>query len=223
LSAEAISQSGTGETLASSRREARRQAFLQAAGDLFIEKGYGATSLADVVRRSGGSLATLYEFFGNKAGLFKALIGDRVSRLTGVFDAAGAAERRPEAALEEFGRRMLDLILDPEVIAVQRLVIAESGQFPELLGTFFSAGPATTTTRLTAYLADQAARGRLRIIDPDMAAEHFGGLIKGSLHVRTMYGIADASADPADRERRVKVGVALFLKLYGPGSGNAPA
>ena len=221
MNADTVSHATTSETLASSRREARRQAFLQAAGDLFIEKGYGATSLADVVRRSGGSLATLYEFFGNKAGLFKALIADRVGRLTGVFDAAGAGERRPEAALEEFGRRMLDLVLDPEVIAVQRLVIAESSQLPELASTFFSAGPAATTSRLTAYLAEQAARGRLRIADPEMAAEHFGGLIKGSLHVRTMYGIADAAAETQDRERRVKIGVAFFLKLYGAGTSGS--
>jgi TetR/AcrR family transcriptional regulator, mexJK operon transcriptional repressor len=218
-----MSHPGAGETLASSRREARRQAFLQAAGDLFIEKGYGATSLADVVRRSGGSLATLYEFFGNKAGLFKALIADRVTRITGVFDAAGAAERRPGAALDEFGRKMLDLILDPEVIAVQRLVIAESSQFPELASTFFAAGPAAANTRLRAYLAEQATRGRLRITDADLAAEHFGGLIKGSLHACTMFGIPDAIPDPAERERRVKVGVALFLKLYGPASGEPPS
>lgn len=215
LNSDANANPGAGDILASSRREARRQAFLRAAGDLFIEKGYGATSLADVVRRSGGSLATLYAFFGNKAGLFKALIADRVGRITGVFDAAGAAERQPEAALAEFGRRMLDLILDPEVIAVQRLVIAESSQFPELASTYFNAGPAAATARLTRYLADQAARGRLRIADPDMAAEHFGGLIRGSLHACTMFGIADAIPDAAERERRVEIGVALFLKLYG--------
>lgn len=34
-----------------------------------MEQGYDGTSLAEIVRRSGGSLATLYDLFGNKQGL----------------------------------------------------------------------------------------------------------------------------------------------------------
>lgn len=206
------------EPQAVGRREARRRAFLDAAGDLFVEKGYGATSLADVVKRSGGSLATLYDFFGNKGGLFKALIADRVDRITGVFDEAGVAERPPDAALAEFGRKMLDLILHPDVIAVQRLVIAESSQFPELATTFFTAGPAAATARLTGYLADQAKRGRLRIEDSSLAAEHFGGLVKGSCHVCTLFGLPEGLLSAEERTRRVTIGVEIFLKIYGPRS-----
>ena len=51
------------------KREARRDAMLDAALELFLERGYGAISLTDVVKRSGGSLATLYELFGGKLGL----------------------------------------------------------------------------------------------------------------------------------------------------------
>lgn len=213
MTTDVFSRSRQGDVLAS-RREARRQSFLQAAGDLFIEKGYGATSLADVVRRSGGSLATLYELFGSKAGLFKALIAARVLRITAVFDADGAGERPPEEALGEFGRKMLDLILDPEVIAVQRLVVAESSQFPELATTFFAAGPAQTTRRLEDYLADQAARGRLRVEDPVLAAEHFGGLVKGSLHTRALFGLDHTAPDAMERARRVSQAVTLFLGYY---------
>ncbi len=206
------------QPFATGRREARRRAFLDAAGDLFVEKGYGATSLADVVKRSGGSLATLYEFFGNKGGLFKALIADRVERITGVFDEDGIAQRPPASALTEFGRRMLDLILDPDVIAVQRLVIAESSQFAELATDFFAAGPAAATARLTDYLADQAKRGRLKIDDPSLAAEHFGGLVKGSCHACTLFGLPEGLLSAEERIRRVTIGVEIFLKIYAPHS-----
>ena len=47
---------------------------IEAAESLFLEQGYDATSLAAVVKRSGGSLATLYELFGNKQGLLRAII-----------------------------------------------------------------------------------------------------------------------------------------------------
>src|SRR3546814_11941406 len=57
----------------SSPRERRQSAILDAAESLFLEQGYERTSLAEIVKRSGGSLATLYELFGNKQGLLRAI------------------------------------------------------------------------------------------------------------------------------------------------------
>ncbi|RYD43145.1 MAG: TetR/AcrR family transcriptional regulator, partial [Sphingomonadales bacterium] len=51
-----------------SPRERRQSAILDAAESLFLEQGYERTSLAEIVKTSGGSLATLYELFGNKQG-----------------------------------------------------------------------------------------------------------------------------------------------------------
>lgn len=197
------------------RREARRRAFLAAAGDLFIEKGYGDTSLADVVKRSGGSLATLYDFFGNKAGLFKALIDDRASRITRILNQPEGEEHSVAASLETHGRQVLDLMLEPDVIAVQRLVIAESAQFPELASMYFSAGPAAVFESLKSYLTKQAQQGRLVIDDPALAAEHFGGLVKGMCHVCALFGVPDGLTDAA-RHQRVTLAVEAFLKLYAP-------
>jgi AcrR family transcriptional regulator len=51
------------------RRGARRQqAFLDAATAVFLAKGYGAATLDDVMRASGGSRATLYKQFGGRRG-----------------------------------------------------------------------------------------------------------------------------------------------------------
>lgn len=48
-------------------------AFLNTATDLFLEKGYDAVSLNDIIQYAGGSKASIYKFFGNKDGLFKAI------------------------------------------------------------------------------------------------------------------------------------------------------
>ena len=72
----------------------RRQAFVEAARALFIEKGFERTALADVVERSGGSLATLYKLFGNKAGLLTAVVQEQV--------------RSGESLIEEIGSRTIE-------------------------------------------------------------------------------------------------------------------
>ena len=56
------------------RAELRRAAFLGAARDVFLEFGYEQANMAEIVRRAGGSLSTLYAQFGGKKGLFEAMI-----------------------------------------------------------------------------------------------------------------------------------------------------
>ncbi|HWU69582.1 MAG TPA: helix-turn-helix domain-containing protein, partial [Stenotrophobium sp.] len=62
------------EAPATRRGAARREALLHAAREVFLEKGYVAASVEDVVGRVGGSKATLYSYFGNKEGLFGDLL-----------------------------------------------------------------------------------------------------------------------------------------------------
>jgi AcrR family transcriptional regulator len=64
------------------RAELRRAAFLKAARDVFLEYGYEAANMAEIVKRAGGSLSTLYAQFGGKKGLFEAMIDARVTDLT---------------------------------------------------------------------------------------------------------------------------------------------
>jgi AcrR family transcriptional regulator len=54
-------------------RQTRRR-MLDAARDLFIERGYGATSLQDVAELAGVATQTLYYTFGNKRSLLKELV-----------------------------------------------------------------------------------------------------------------------------------------------------
>lgn len=55
------------------RGEERRLALLLCATDLFLERGYDAVSLDDIVNHAGGSKASIYKYFGNKEGLFTAI------------------------------------------------------------------------------------------------------------------------------------------------------
>ena len=58
----------------SKRGSERYEKFVQAGLDIFLEKGYENTSLTDIIKKSGGSLASIYKFFQNKEGLFRAIL-----------------------------------------------------------------------------------------------------------------------------------------------------
>ena len=54
--------------------DGRREALLRAAAEVFFEQGYAATSIDAIIERAGGSKRNIYNEFGNKQGLFSAIV-----------------------------------------------------------------------------------------------------------------------------------------------------
>lgn len=115
------------------RKEARPSELLHAALDLFIERGFSATRLEDVASRAGVSKGTLYLYFVNKEELFKAVIRQGMVPFL----------ERAEHLIDEYRGSSYDLIKDItrgwwEAIGatplggIPKLVVSESGNFPEL-------------------------------------------------------------------------------------------
>jgi len=198
------------------KREARREAMLEAALELFLERGYAGISLNEVVKRSGGSLATLYELFGGKLGLLKACVSDCCGQLTEGMqappDLAGAS---PREALTAFGRRLVALISSPIGLGAHRVLIAEHAQVAELAPTFYANGPDASKDRVAAYLAELAAHGVLAIDNPRRAAEHLCHLIVGDTALRLLSGMP-VDTSPETVEDHVADVVDLFLRAYTP-------
>jgi TetR/AcrR family transcriptional regulator, mexJK operon transcriptional repressor len=203
------------ETRPNPKREARRDAMLDAATALFLERGYGAISLTDVVKRSGGSLATLYELFGGKLGLLKACVAERCGQLNELLDASALENQPPKQALTAFGRGLLALVTSPLAVGAHRMIIAEHAQIPELAPAFWANGPDAGKEHLAHYLAHVAAQGVLDIADPLRAARHFCALVIGDTLLRKMHGIATDDS-PAEAERHIDEVVGLFLRGYAP-------
>src|SRR3546814_12888560 len=110
------------------RREDRRQAILDAAESLFLEQGYERVSVNAIVQRSGGSLATVYDLFGNKHGLLYAVVDRaRDEGLKGVEDIY-AQDSRPGAILRELALRYHAFATAPRSLALMRLVIAQRSE-----------------------------------------------------------------------------------------------
>src|SRR3546814_980697 len=117
----------------SSPRERRQSEILDAAESLFLEQGYERTSLAEIVKRSGGSLATLYELFVNKQGLLRAIATrwcDEVM-LRSLADDATRGLSSVEI-LQRYAHRQKELMESAHALALLRMLISESLRDPEL-------------------------------------------------------------------------------------------
>jgi AcrR family transcriptional regulator len=115
------------------RKEARPQELLDAALDLFVEKGFAATRAEEVAARAGVSKGTLYLYYPSKEDLLKAVIEHRVSSEI----AAGAAEAAGfTGPTDELLRKIVTAwwqrLYDSPVSGVFKIIITEVRNFPEI-------------------------------------------------------------------------------------------
>ena len=186
---------------------------LQAATELFLEKGFERTSLCQVVWRSKGSRSTLYEQFGNKEGLLKAMIEAACERVWEVIDADADSPPLSEDSLVDLGLRIVDAALAPNAVAVFRIVTAEGPRVPGIAEHFFDSGPRILQERL-------AERFRKAPTDvtgsPEQMAKVFLGAVLGDFHFRVVVGLAPGPS-PEETDAYVRVAVRIFLQGIGRG------
>ncbi|MDH3236049.1 MAG: TetR/AcrR family transcriptional regulator [Alphaproteobacteria bacterium] len=196
-----------------SRRNRRRARIIAAATELFLEHGYGDTSIDAVVRDAGGSKSTVYELFGDKNGLFAAVVEEMVgSAVRPVPDIAtltlGLRDTLRHVACEH-----AELVFSDRHAALMRLVAAEAQRRPELGRLYYKIGPARGHSKLEAYLRDRSAEGDLAIQDVEAAASFFYGMLLHKWTLKRLYNIA-ASPDNAEINRIATTVVDEFLALY---------
>lgn len=186
----------------------RRIAILRAAGEEFFEHGYEATSIDAIIERIGGSKRDIYSEFGNKEGLFVALISERADyALTALGESEGRSLRE---TLLEFGRRFVTLSTSPAMLGVYRATVSEAQRFPDLARIFYERGPGRAESLLAEVLEAANQKGEARIADCTIAASHFIGMFRDNFHLRMLLGLTRAP-DSKQVEKTVISAVDIFL------------
>lgn len=190
---------------------AKDRAIIEAAQELFLDKGYGVT-VDEIAERAGVVKQTVYARFKSKEELFAACIRARAEELVAPLTAAipGRGVRDTLTAFAEHYRRVA---LEPKRVQLVRVVIAEADKFPDLAQRFYEDGPLYIRGRLAAYLNKEVAAGALEIDDTALAASQFFGLIKGVEHLGALLKVETAEQELL-QSARITETVDAFLKLY---------
>lgn len=209
-----MAQSAKSTSLGLSDR--KRRAIQEAGTTVFLRLGYGSASMDLIASEAKVSKQTIYNHFHSKEELFKAIITDMTATLMAPLSMQEAGDAAPERLLRSLARDFLTLMLQPSSLALYRLIVAESGRFPELGPELYAAGPGQLLGVLADYLAWQTKNGRLAVAEPERAAEQFVGMLSGRVQLRALLGVCE-NPDDAELERRVDDAVSSFLRLYMPG------
>ena len=190
------------------KSDEKRQAILDAASDLFMSDGYERASMDAIAADAGVSKQTVYSHFGGKEDLFRQCIHAKIHEY-GLYLDGVAADVPLTTVLRTMGHRFLDLLCDPSVIRMHRLLIAETDAFPQLAQTYFESGPQATIASLATFLA----KSELKIDTPEQAASDFLCLIKGHYLTRLLVGCIDGLSE-AEKDEHVERCIRQFMCLY---------
>lgn len=179
------------------RAEDRPREICAAALDVFTEKGFAAARLDKIAKRAGVSKGTLYLYFKDKEDLFRAVVRDTVAPNVDALREAAMASDLPFAVIAQmFLSRFADIASRLPVGAVAKMVIGESGNFPELAKVWHDqvAGPAIG---LLAGLIEKAqAKGEVRSGDPRLHAfTLMGPMLMGVIWRETLQPVGGTPLD----------------------------
>jgi AcrR family transcriptional regulator len=202
-----------------SRAQRKRQQIQRAAIGEFLRNGYLGTSMDDVAAAASVSKQTVYKHFGSKEDLFLAIakgsVGAVMEELFHRVDLRLGQSGDLEHDLRQLGRRLIELVMHPELLALRRLVIGEANRFPQLGEVWWQGGAARVGAELAPHLTRLAQAGELDITDPSLAAQQFNWLVLSIPLNQAMF-------DPHRRYTRDELhhhadaGVRTFLAAYHP-------
>lgn len=183
---------------------------LDVATGLFLEEGYGATSIEAVATRAGVSKRTFYHRFDGKAGLFAAV----VHRIIGQIRPPPSVPLVAGATLSDVLRRLADFILNaalsPQALALHRLITAEAVRFPELARAVIGEGSTEEgTTLIAGLLLAEFGEAAMPASARQMAAQQFIDMVI-ALPQRRALGLGTPMT-PAELEAWADDVVRLFL------------
>jgi TetR/AcrR family transcriptional regulator, mexJK operon transcriptional repressor len=186
--------------------ERRKLKVMEVATDMFLDRGYAATTLLDIAKKAGVATRTLYQHFGDKEAIFREVIFAR--NTTRIVPPVLAQSDDLVSALRKAADYCHEVALRTRSVDLMRLMIAESARFPEPMSQVATAifkRFAGNIARLFRQLADQ---GLIPDGDHDQSASLFIDLLLGSRTVMVYFGWVSSAPSETDIEAKID----LFIK-----------
>jgi AcrR family transcriptional regulator len=192
----------------------KTEAILEGAMKEFLERGFAATTMDRVAAAAGVSKATVYSHFQDKEGLFAALTQRLVQKkFQTIFGSTDAQvfQAEPEIVLRHLANTALNAgVDDPQFFNFMRLVIGESGRFPEVAQAFVRNIEKTAFGNLRFYFESSP---KLKLRDPEATARIFIGALVHYMIVQEMLHGKDIV--PMERDRLIDTLIELVTSQAG--------
>ncbi|GDX84187.1 TetR family transcriptional regulator [Methylococcaceae bacterium] len=192
----------------------KRVAIVQAATRLFLNNNYRSVSMDKIAQAAPVSKATLYNHFDSKNALLAAVVSELCGALLHTLTQTLSTKDNVAQNLKKIAEVFVELLYSRDGLAMYRLVIAESHEFPELGQMVYDNGAKIAVAQLESYLQQLHDVEILSISNVRFAADAFFSLLKGELHFRCLLSV---QPPPNEQEKThlIESATALFLRGIG--------
>ncbi|MGJ4946221.1 TetR/AcrR family transcriptional regulator [Bradyrhizobium sp. HKCCYLS1011] len=169
-----------------------RERILDAAEQLFLERGFRSTSIDEIAERAPASKPTIYAHFPGKEALFTAVVGRAIAELTD-FEGFVPQGRSTEDKLAALGTEVVERFF-ADTLDLIRAMIAEAQRFPGLSRDLHDAAQRRVATAVSEFLDDAthatacAAKARLNGSHKLAIAQLFVDIILLPMLMRSLLG-----------------------------------
>jgi AcrR family transcriptional regulator len=181
------------------RKEARPSEIVDAALEVFAEKGFAAAKLDDIARKAGVSKATLYLYFDTKEEIFRAVAWAAVASRLEAFESQA---EKTDAPFAELAPRLLaraaGMMKGGRVPAIARMVIGESRNFPDLARIWHDDVVASVLGIVTGMIARAQACGEVAPGNPRLYVFSLIGPMVMAMLFREVFSGVDANPPDLD-------------------------
>lgn len=203
----------------SRRKQARPGEILDAAMTVFAEKGYAAARMDDIAARAGVTKGTIYLYFQSKEEVFKSLarthVGETLAQAT-------QAATLHQGSVRDFLTMMLGIMaekLQNDHLAIfPKIIIAESGNFPELARFWRSEVIDKALAVMSGVIAKGLAHGEIRELPLGVPPEYVARLCVAPIIMSVLWRSVFAPFDeaPFDYEKFLNLHLDILLRGLAP-------
>ncbi|MBP2368544.1 TetR/AcrR family transcriptional regulator [Pseudonocardia parietis] len=160
--------------------EARHEELLDAALDLFLERGFELATIEMIAARVSMTKRTVYARHPDKAALFRAAVQRAIERHVVPREVLESLDDGDLAdTLVAIGRLRIDQVMTPNGLRLQRIINTESYRFPEIFASNVEQS-ARPVVDFVAGLLDRAiAAGEVAPTNTGLAASTFMSMVVG--------------------------------------------
>ncbi|MFI9595931.1 TetR/AcrR family transcriptional regulator [Nonomuraea sp. NPDC052265] len=200
------------------RTARKRRQILDAAHAVFLRNGYVGASMDEVASIAAVSKQTVYKHFSDKEQLFTTIVLDtagRIEVLAKLISESLEGNQDLEKGLRKLAHEFLASIMQPDVLRLRRLIIAEADRFPGLGRAWYRQGFEPSLEAMSTAFGRLAGAGLRPLDDPRLAAEHFVGLLLWIPVNKVMFSGGGDHHTQAELDRLADAAVEVFLRAYG--------
>lgn len=194
------------------RGVALRELIVAEATDRFLERGYSAVSVEEIIQSVGGSKTNVYRHFGGKKGLFIEVIRSLASEFLEKVRSTEITGKTPSEGLRQVAHNLLAQLLDERHLAFQHLLIAEVQRFDELGKVWLESQDQQSGWVLAKFIYELQQKKQLRDVDPLLAATLFHNMLTYHPIHRAMAGLPLTAAE---LDTFIDEAVVVFIQGYG--------